>query len=209
MSSLIGKKIGMTRYFDDSGQNVVVTVLEAGPCYVTDLRTREKHGYDAVQLGFEPVREKLITRPLMGHFKRANVRPLRILKEFRNFDGMNNLKLGDELRVNLFSVGDLVSVTGISKGKGFMGAVKRHHFRGGPKTHGQSDRHRAPGSLGQSSYPSRVYKGLRMAGRMGNEQVTIRNLRVIKVDVEKNLLMVKGAVPGRNQNFVFIKKQQA
>lgn len=209
MSSLIGKKIGMTRYFDDSGQNVVVTVLEAGPCYVTDLRTREKHGYDAVQLGFEPVREKLITRPLMGHFKRANVRPLRILKEFRNFDGINNLKLGDELRVNLFSVGDLVSVTGISKGKGFMGAVKRHHFRGGPKTHGQSDRHRAPGSLGQSSYPSRVYKGLRMAGRMGNEQVTIRNLRVIKVDVEKNLLMVKGAVPGRNQNFVFIKKQQA
>ncbi|MDZ7334668.1 MAG: 50S ribosomal protein L3 [candidate division KSB1 bacterium] len=209
MSSLIGKKIGMTRYFDDSGQNVVVTVLEAGPCYVTDLRTREKHGYDAVQLGFEPVREKLITRPLMGHFKRANVRPLRILKEFRNFDGMNNLKLGDELRVSLFSVGDLVSVTGISKGKGFMGAVKRHHFRGGPKTHGQSDRHRAPGSLGQSSYPSRVYKGLRMAGRMGNEQVTVRNLKVIKVDVEKNLLMVKGAVPGRNQNFVFIKKQQA
>ncbi|MDZ7331830.1 MAG: 50S ribosomal protein L3 [candidate division KSB1 bacterium] len=209
MSSLIGKKIGMTRYFDDSGQNVVVTVLEAGPCYVTDLRTREKHGYDAVQLGFEPVREKLITRPLMGHFKRANVRPLRILKEFRNFDGINNLKLGDELRVSLFSVGDLVSVTGISKGKGFMGAVKRHHFRGGPKTHGQSDRHRAPGSLGQSSYPSRVYKGLRMAGRMGNEQVTVRNLKVIKVDVEKNLLMVKGAVPGRNQNFVFIKKQQA
>lgn len=209
MSSLIGKKIGMTRYFDDHGQNVVVTVLEAGPCYVTELRTREKHGYDAVQLGFEPVREKLITRPLMGHFKRANVRPLRILKEFRNFDGMNNLKLGDELRVNLFSVGDLVSITGISKGKGFMGAVKRHHFRGGPKTHGQSDRHRAPGSLGQSSYPSRVYKGLRMAGRMGNEQVTVRNLRVIKVDVEKNLLMVKGAVPGRNQNFVFIKKQQA
>ncbi len=209
MSSLIGKKIGMTRYFDASGQNVVVTVLQAGPCYVTELRTREKHGYDAVQLGFEPVREKLMTRPLMGHFKRANVKPLRILKEFRNFDGMANLKLGDELRVDVFSVGDLVTITGISKGKGFMGAVKRHHFSGGPKTHGQSDRHRAPGSLGQSSYPSRVYKGLRMAGRMGNEQVTVRNLKVIKVDVEKNLLMVKGAVPGRNQNFVFIKKQQA
>jgi len=205
-TGILGKKLGMTRYFDANGQNVVVTVLEAGPCYVTEIRTKEKHGYDAVQLAFEPLREKLVNRPLLGHFKRANVKPMRIIKEFRNFDGIGNLKLGDELKADVFSVGDLVSVTGISKGKGFMGAVRRHHFRGGPKTHGQSDRHRAPGSLGQSSYPSRVYKGLRMAGRMGNEQVTVRNLKVIKVDAEKNLLMVKGAVPGHNQNYVFIKK---
>ncbi len=207
MSSLIGKKLGMTRYYDQSGQNIVVTVLEAGPCYVTEIRCKEKHGYDAVQLGFDPKREKVTTKPLIGHLKKAKVKPLRILREFRNFDTLNDLKLGDEIKVDIFSVGDRVTVTGISKGKGFAGAVKRHHFSGGPKTHGQSDRHRAPGSLGQSSYPSRVYKGLRMAGRMGGEKVTIRNLQVIKIDTEKNLLLVKGAVPGHIKNFVFIKKQ--
>ncbi len=207
MSSLIGKKLGMTRYYDQSGQNIVVTVLEAGPCYVTEIRSKEKHGYDAVQLGFDPKREKVTTKPLIGHLKKAKVKPLRILREFRNFDTLNDLKLGDEIKVDIFSVGDRVTVTGISKGKGFAGAVKRHHFSGGPKTHGQSDRHRAPGSLGQSSYPSRVYKGLRMAGRMGGEKVTIRNLQVIKIDTEKNLLLVKGAVPGHIKNFVFIKKQ--
>lgn len=207
MSSLIGKKVGMSRYFDPSGQNVVVTVIEAGPCYVTEIRTREKHGYDAVQLGFGSRREKLINRPLLGHLKNAKVKPVRILKEFRNFDPQANLKLGDELKVDVFSVGDRVTISGISKGKGFAGVVKRHHFSGGPKTHGQSDRHRAPGSLGQSSYPSRVYKGLRMAGRMGAARVTVKNLQVIKVDVANNLLLVKGAVPGHIKNFVYIKKQ--
>jgi large subunit ribosomal protein L3 len=207
MSSLIGKKLGMTRYFDPSGQNVVVTILEAGPCYVTEIRSREQHGYDAVQLGFDPKREKLTTKPIMGHLKKAKVKPLRIIKEFRNFDSRSDLKLGDEIRVDIFSVGDRVTVTGVSKGKGFAGVVKRHHFSGGPKTHGQSDRHRAPGSLGQSSYPSRVYKGLRMAGRLGGERVTVRNLKIIKVDSEKNLLVVKGAVPGHIKNYVFIKKQ--
>ncbi len=207
MSSLIGKKLGMTRYYDQSGQNVVVTVLEAGPCFVTEIRSKEKHGYDAVQLGFDPKRDKVTTKPLIGHLKKANVKPLRILREFRNFDVVPNLKLGDEIKVDIFSVGDRVTITGISKGKGFAGVVKRHHFSGGPKTHGQSDRHRAPGSLGQSSYPSRVYKGLRMAGRMGGEKVSVKNLQVIKIDAEKNLLMVKGAVPGHIKNFVFIKKQ--
>ena len=207
MSSLIGKKLGMTRYYDQSGQNVVVTILEAGPCYVTEIRSKKKHGYYAVQLGFDPKREKLITKPVMGHLKKAKVKPLKMIKEFRNFDSQNDLKLGDEIKVDVFSIGDRVTVTGISKGKGFAGAVKRHHFKGGPKTHGQSDRHRAPGSLGQSSYPSRVYKGLRMAGRMGNEKVSVKNLKVIKVDAEKNLLIVKGAVPGHSKNYVFIKKQ--
>lgn len=207
MSSLIGKKLGMTRIFDERGENVVVTILEAGPCYVTELRSKEKHGYDAVQLGFQHKREKLINKPLSGHFKKAKVKPLRILKEFRNFGTQSDLKLGDEIRVDIFSVGDRVAVTGISKGKGFAGTVKRHHFAGGPKTHGQSDRHRAPGSLGQSSYPSRVYKGLRMAGRMGGKNVTAKNLKVVKVDAEKNLLLVSGAVPGHIKSYVYIRKQ--
>lgn len=207
MSSLIGKKLGMTRYYDPSGQNVVVTILEAGPCYVTEIRSKEKHGYDAVQLGFDPKKEKVTTKPIMGHLNKARVKPLKMIKEFRNFDSQADLKLGDEIKVDIFSIGDRVTVTGTSKGKGFAGTVKRHHFKGGPKTHGQSDRSRAPGSLGQSSYPSRVYKGLRMAGRMGNEKVSIRNLKVIKVDAEKNLLIVKGAIPGHIKNYVFIKKQ--
>ncbi len=207
MSSLIGKKLGMTRYYDQSGQNVVVTILEAGPCYITEIRSKGKHGYDAVQLGFDPKREKVTTKPVLGHLKKAKTKPLKIIKEFRNFDSQADLKLGDEIKVDVFSIGDRITVTGISKGKGFAGAVKRHHFKGGPKTHGQSDRHRAPGSLGQSSYPSRVYKGIRMAGRMGNEKVTVKNLKVIKVDTEKNLLIVKGAVPGHIKNYVFIKKQ--
>jgi len=160
-----------------------------------------------VQLGFDPKREKVTTKPLIGHLKKANVKPLRILREFRNFNVLHDLKLGDEIKVDIFSIGDRVTVTGISKGKGFAGVVKRHHFSGGPKTHGQSDRHRAPGSLGQSSWPSRVYKGLRMAGRMGGEKVSVKNLQVIKIDTEKNLLVVKGAVPGHIKNFVFIKKQ--
>jgi large subunit ribosomal protein L3 len=207
MSSLIGKKLGMTRLFDETGEKVVVTILEAGPCYVTEIRSKQKHGYDAVQLGFESKREKVTTKPLTGHFKKAKVKPLRILKEFKNFDTQSDLKLGDEIKADIFSVGDRVSVTGISKGKGFAGGVKRHGFSGGPKSHGQSDRHRAPGSLGQSSYPSRVFKGLKMAGRMGGKKVTLKNVKVIKVDTEKNLLIVEGAVPGHVKSYVFIKKQ--
>lgn len=207
MSSLIGRKLGITRLFDETGQNVVVTILEAGPCYITEIRTKEKHGYDALQLGFGSKREKVTTKPLKGHFKKAGVKPLRILKEFKTFDSNSSFKLGDEIKVDIFSEGDRVIVTGISKGKGFTGGVKRHGFAGGPKTHGQSNRHRAPGSLGQSSYPSRVFKGLGMAGRMGGEKVTVKSLKVMKVDVEKNLLLVKGAVPGHIKSLVFIKKQ--
>ena len=207
MSSLIGKKLGMTRFFDEKGENVVVTILEAGPCYVTDIRSKKKHGYDAVQVGFEQKREKVTTKPLLGHFKKANTKPLRIVKEFKNFDPQSGLKLGDEIKVDIFSVGDRISVTSVSKGKGFAGGVKRHKFAGGPKTHGQSDRHRAPGSIGQSSYPSRVFKGVKMPGRMGGKNVTVKNLKIMKVDSEKNILIVKGAIPGHIKSYVYIRKQ--
>lgn len=207
MRGLIGQKLGMTRLFDKTGKDVTVTVLQVGPCYVTEVRTKEKHGYDAVQLGFESKREKLTPKPLMGHFSKAGIKPQRIVKEFDCSESDLSFKLGDEVKVDIFSEGDRIVVSGISKGKGFAGGVKRHHFSGGPKTHGQSDRHRAPGSLGQSSYPSRVYKGIRMAGRMGAEKVTVKNLTVVSVDPEKNLLLVKGAVPGRIKGYVLIKKQ--
>jgi large subunit ribosomal protein L3 len=206
MSGLIGKKIGMARLFDESGQQIVVTIVEAGPCFVTEIRSKENNGYDAVQLSFDEKREKVVTSPLKGHFKRANVKPMTILREFDFSNSATSLKLGDELRVNLFAPGDIVDVKGISKGKGFAGNVKRHHFSGGPRTHGQSDRHRAPGSIGQSSYPSRVHKGTRMAGRMGGQNVTMKNLKIVKVDNEKNYLMIKGAIPGFNKNYVVIKK---
>lgn len=207
MSSLIGKKLGMTRFFNEQGESVVVTILEAGPCYVTDIRSKKKHGYDAVQVGFDQKREKVTTKPLLGHFKKANTKPLRIIKEFKNFDLQPDLKLGDEIKVDIFSVGDTISVTGVSKGKGFAGGVRRHKFSGGPKSHGQSDRHRAPGSIGQSSYPSRVFKGIKMGGRMGGENVTVKNLKVMKVDAEKNILIVKGAIPGHIKSYVYIRKQ--
>ena len=207
MSSLIGKKLGMTRFFDEKGESVVVTILEAGPCYVTDIRSKEKHGYDAIQVGFDQKREKVTTKPLLGHFKKANTKPLRIIKEFKNFDLEPGLKLGDEIKVDIFSTGDIISVTGVSKGKGFAGGVRRYKFSGGPKSHGQSDRHRAVGSIGQSSYPSRVFKGIKMGGRMGGKNVTVKNLRVMKVDAEKNILIVKGAVPGHIKSYVYIRKQ--
>ncbi|OQX88888.1 50S ribosomal protein L3 [candidate division KSB1 bacterium 4484_87] len=207
MSGIIGKKLGMTRLFDESGQRVVVTIIEAGPCYVTDIKNKETHGYDAVQLGFDEKREKVTTKPLLGHFKRAGVKALRVVKEFRPFVTDEPLKLGDQVTVDIFNEGDIVNVTGISKGRGFAGPIKRYGFGGGPKTHGQSDRHRAPGSIGQSSYPSRVIKGLKMAGRMGGKRVTVKNLEVVKVDKENNYLMVKGSVPGHIKNYVFIKKR--
>jgi large subunit ribosomal protein L3 len=196
----------MTSVFDENGVCVPCTVIEAGPCYVTQIRTKEKDGYTAVQLGFDEKPERLVTKPLHGHFSKANTKALRLLKEFRNVDGAS-LALGAEVKVDVFAKGDKVSVTAKSKGKGFQGVVRRHHFRGvGLQTHGQSDRVRAPGSIGASSYPSRVFKGTRMAGRMGFEKVTIRNLTVIQVIAESNLLLIKGSVPGAINTYVEITK---
>lgn len=206
MSGLLGKKLGMTRIFDQAGRSIPVTVIEAGPCFVTQVKRVESDGYDAVQLGYEEKKEKHTTRPEMGHFAKASVKPLRYVREFKGFDNLDELKPGDKLTVEMFREGERVKVSGISKGRGFQGVVRRHGFGGGPKTHGQSDRHRAPGSIGQSSFPSRVMKGLRMAGRLGNERVTVRNLEVVKVDSERNILMVKGAVPGARNSVVIIRK---
>ena len=204
MSGLIGKKLGMTRIFDERGSGIPVTVLETGPCYVTEIRTREKHGYDAIQLGFEEKPDKSTTKPEAGHFAKANVKPLRHLCEFRSFENVRDFKLGDVLKADMFKVGELVKVTGRSKGKGFQGVVKRHGFGGGPKSHGQSDRLRAPGSIGGSSYPSRVWKGMKMAGHTGDARTTVRNLKVVRVDAEHNILMVQGAVPGARNGIVLI-----
>ncbi|MFQ5751166.1 MAG: 50S ribosomal protein L3 [bacterium] len=204
MSGLIGRKIGMTRIFDKRGRNLPVTIIEAGPCAVTQIKTLETDGYNAVQIGFEDKKEKNVKKPESGHFTRSGVKPKRILKEFKESLESNSLKLGDIIKVDIFEEGDIVQVTGWSKGKGFQGVVKRHGFHGGPKTHGQSDRWRAPGSLGQSSYPSRVFKGLRMAGRTGNKRVTVKKKRVIKVYSEKNIIMVQGSVPGPNSGLVLI-----
>lgn len=206
MIGLIGKKIGMTRIFDPQGNCRAVTVIETGPCYVTQIKTIENDGYEAVQFGYNNVREKLTRKPLQGHLKKAKVPHLKTLKEFKNFDGSEKLKLGDEIKVDIFSEGDKVIITGISKGKGFTGVVKRHGFGGGPKTHGQSDRYRAPGSIGQSSSPSRVFKGMKMAGRSGGKKVTVKNLLVEKVDQKNNLLIVRGTIPGANGGTVFIRK---
>lgn len=206
MSGIIGKKLGMTRIFTESGESIPVTVIEAGPCYVAAVRTKEKNGYEALQLGFEKVSKKKLNKPRLGFFEKNNLEPVRYLKEFRNFDNPTEYKPGDEIKVDIFQVGDRVKVTAKSKGKGFQGVVKRHGFGGGPKTHGQSDRWRAPGSIGQASYPARVLKGLKMAGRMGNARVTISNLEVVKVDPENNVLMVKGAVPGGSNGLVYITK---
>ncbi|MDZ7338203.1 MAG: 50S ribosomal protein L3 [candidate division KSB1 bacterium] len=207
MLGLIGKKVGMTRLFDESGNMVPVTVIEAGPCYVAQIKTPDKDGYSAVQLAFGERRAKVATKPLVGHCQKAGIKPARVLREFRDFALADQVKPGDVLKVDLFSAGDVVTVTGVSKGRGFAGVVKRHHFGGGPKSHGQSDRHRAPGSIGSSSFPSRSFKGLRMAGRMGGETVTVRNLKVVKVDADKNLIAVKGAVPGAPNGIVIIKKK--
>ncbi|GJQ21134.1 MAG: 50S ribosomal protein L3 [Bacteroidia bacterium] len=207
MSGILGKKLGMTSLFDDNGQAIPCTVIEAGPCTITQVKTKEKDGYDAVQLGFDEKKERLVNKPLKGHFARGGVKPMRLLREFRNFNG-TELKPGTEIRVDLFHQGDVVSVTGKSKGRGFQGVVKRHHFGGvGMTTHGQSDRVRAPGSIGSSSFPSRVFKGMRMAGRMGHERVTVRNLTVVKVVPESNLLIVKGSVPGPVNSYLEIVKE--
>jgi large subunit ribosomal protein L3 len=207
MTGLLGKKIGMTSIFDEKGQVIPCTVIEAGPCYVAQIKTVEHDGYTAVQLGFDPKRERLVKRPEAGHFKRAGVKPTRILREFRG-EALGELQPGQEIRVDrVFAKGDTVSVIGTSKGRGFQGVVKRHHFGGGFRTHGQSDRERAPGSIGASSYPSRVLKGMRMAGRMGGERVTVRNLIVVGVIPDSNLLLIKGSVPGAVNGYLEIRKK--
>ncbi len=206
MRGIIGKKLGMTQVFDERGHAVAATIIEAGPCIVTQVKTKERDGYDAIQLGFGEKREKLTNKPEVGHLKKNNIDPVRVLKEFRSFESKEPLKEGDKVLADIFVEGEKVDVTGVTKGKGFAGVVKRYGFGGGPKTHGQSDRWRAPGSLGQSSYPSRVFKGLKMAGRMGNANLTIKDLTVLKVDAENNILVVKGAVPGATKGIVLIKK---
>jgi large subunit ribosomal protein L3 len=205
MSGLIGKKLGMTRIFDEKGNDVQVSVIQTGPCFVTEIRTKDQHGYDALQLGFEEKRDKSVKQPERGHFKKSGVKPMRYLREFRTFD-VSQFKLGDVIKADIFQVGEEVKVIGISKGKGFQGVMKRHHFGGGPVSHGQSDRRRAPGSVGGSSYPSRVFKGTRMAGQMGNARVTVRNLKVVRVDAENNIVMVRGGIPGASNGMVLISK---
>ena len=205
MSGLIGKKIGMTSIFDENGKNVPCTVIEAGPCIVTQVRTEEVDGYSALQLGFDDKTEKSATKAEIGHAKKAGTSVKRKVVEFQGFEG--DYKLGDAITVEHFIEGEFVDIAGTSKGKGFQGVVKRHGFGGvGQSTHGQHNRLRAPGSIGASSYPSRVFKGMRMAGRMGGERVKVENLRVFKVIPEKNLLVVKGCVPGHKNAYVIIEK---
>ncbi len=207
MSGILGKKIGMTSVYDDNGVSVPCTVIEAGPCFVTQIKTKDKDGYDSIQLGFDQKAERLVNEPLKGHFAKAGAKALRLLREFRNFTGVK-FELGQEVRVDtVFMQGDTVDVSARSKGKGFQGVVRRHHFGGvGSQTHGQSDRQRAPGSIGGSSYPSRVFKGMRMAGRMGFDNVTVKNLKVLKVIPESNLILVKGSIPGAKNTYVTITK---
>ena len=205
MSGLIGKKIGMTSIFDERGKNIPCTVIEAGPCVVTQVRTEEVDGYSALQLGFDDKAEKRANKAEMGHVKKAGTSPKKKVVEFRDFEG--EFKLGDTVNVEVFNEGDFVDVSATSKGKGFQGVVKRHGFAGvGQATHGQHNRLRAPGSIGAASYPARVFKGMRMAGRMGGETVTVQNLRVLKVVPEKNLLVLKGCVPGHKNAYVTIEK---
>lgn len=205
MKGLIGRKVGMTQIFDESGAAVPVTLIEAGPCYVTQIRRLGRDGYDAVQLGFAEVNPRRLTGGQLGHLKRSDLPPLRFVREFRVKD-VGALSEGEKLTVEVFEVGERVDVIGTSKGKGFAGAVKRHGFRGGPKTHGQSDRLRAVGSRGSTSTPGRVLKGTRGPGHMGSARVTAQNLRVELVDPERNLLGVRGSVPGRRGGVVMVKQ---
>ena len=205
MSGLIGKKIGMTSIFDENGKNIPCTVIQAGPCVVTQVRTTEVDGYEALQLGFDDKSDKAATKAAQGHFKKAGTVAKRKVVEFQGFKSEH--KLGDEVTVEHFAGGEFVDVAGTSKGKGFQGVVKRHGFGGvGQATHGQHNRLRAPGSIGAASYPARVFKGMRMAGRMGGEKVKVQNLKVLKVVTDKNLIIVKGCVPGHKNAYVTIQK---
>jgi len=207
MSGLIGKKIGMTSIYDANGKNIPCTVIEAGPCVVTQVRTKEKEGYESIQLAFEDKKEKHTTRAERGHFAKAGITPKKVIAEFTRFEADHQKVFGDILRVDIFEEGEYIDVVGTSKGKGFQGVVKRHHFSGvGEATHGQHNRLRAPGSVGASSWPSRVMKGLRMAGRMGGNRVKVINLQIVKIILEKNLVLVKGAIPGANGSYVIIER---
>jgi large subunit ribosomal protein L3 len=204
LKGLIGKKIGMTQVFDEQGVAHPVTIIEAGPCYITQVRTPEKEGYSAVQLGFGELHPKRLTGGELGHLKAKEIPPLRFLREFRS--KKVDMTVGDKVTVETFVIGERVDVIGTSKGKGFAGVVKRHHFRGQPKTHGASDRTRAPGSSGATTTPGRVYRGTRRSGRMGNDRVTVQGLKVVLVDAERNLLGLHGAVPGPKGGVIMIKE---
>jgi len=212
MRGILGKKVGMTQLFNDNGQVIPVTIVEAGPCYVTQVKTVETDGYNAVQIGFEEVAERKLTKGQRGHLSAAGAPNLRRLAELRYADAPE-LNLGDEIKSDLFVEGEYVDVTAVSKGKGFAGVVKRHHFAGGPKTHGQSDRHRAPGSVGAGTTPGHTFPGMRGPGQMGNKRITVQNVQVALVDPDRNLLAIKGAVPGPRGGLVLVreavKKSQA
>lgn len=200
---IVGRKVGMTQVFSDRGQQIPVTVIEAGPCVVVRKKVKATDGYDALQLGFEEVvRKRGLSKPRTGTFKKANIAPQRVLREIRDMD-TEGYEIGQSLKADLFEIGDVVKVQGVSKGRGFAGVVKRYGFKGGPESHG-SMFHRAPGAIGQASWPSRVFKGMRMPGQMGNVRVSVKGLRIVGVDPEKNLLLVKGAVPGANRGMVII-----
>ena len=205
MPGLIGKKIGMTSIFSEEGKNIPCTILEVGPCMVTQIKSEEKDGYSAVQLGYLEQKESRVSKSLKGHFSKAKTPPLKKLIEFSYND--ENLNLGDQINVDLFKEGEFVTIVGVSKGKGFQGVVKRHNFRGvGDATHGQHNRMRAPGSIGAASYPARVFKGMRMAGQTGSNRVKVENLKILKIMSDKNIIIVKGAVPGASNSYITIEK---
>ncbi len=205
MTGLLGKKLGMTSIYTDVGDSVACTIIEAGPCYVTEVKTEDVNGYDAVQLAFGERKEKNLSKALMGHLNKSGVGAKAKIKEFRNFQ--ESVELGSTVDASLFEEGDIVNVVGYSKGKGFQGVVKRHGFHGvGQRTHGQHNRERAPGSIGAASYPARVFKGMRMGGRTGNDRVKVKNLKVLKVFKEKNIILVKGGIPGSKGSIIIIEK---
>ena len=206
MKGMIGKKVGMTQIFDEQGNVIPVTVIEAGPCYVTQIRNGERDGYTAVQLGYGETKPQRLTKGQLGHLQKSSLPALKVLREFRVMgDETAELEEGSEIKVDVFEQGELVDVIGVSKGRGFAGTIKRHNFNRQPKTHGQSDRERAPGSIGMCAAPGRTLKGQRMGGRMGNDRVTIQNLEVAVVDPDKNLLAVKGSIPGAKGGIVMIR----
>ncbi|MBE0637584.1 MAG: 50S ribosomal protein L3 [Bacteroidales bacterium] len=207
MSGIIGKKIGMTGIFDENGKNVPCTIVEAGPCVVTQVKTKEVDGYDAIQLAYEDKKEKHTNKPLAGHFKKAGVTPKKIVREFTRFEPGHQKTFGEEVNVDVFIEGEFIDVVGITKGKGFQGVVKRHGFSGvGGATHGQHNRLRAPGSVGASSWPSRVFKGIRMAGHTGHSRVKMINLKIMKIIPEENLLLIKGSVPGPIGSYLIVER---
>ena len=205
MKGLIAKKMGMSQIFNEDGSVVPVTILEVGPCYISQIKTIEKDGYDAVQIAYGNKKEKRTNKPLHGHFKKAGLDPKRILAEFEIIPGFN-YKMGQEFNVSIFKIGDMVKVTGTSKGRGFSGVMKRYGFGGGPKTHGQREHPRSAGSIGQASDPSRVFKGMKMAGQYGNKKKTVENLKVVKIDSSNNQIFVRGSVPGSNNGILVVNK---